>query len=1159
MVFGGADDDVDNDENELIGILNRAKTKKKLKLVDGNMLNDVEGMSLSNPNYFFDRMDDRDPSLFLKKATGNFKSYSRSCASNMLRQPVSLTDSEKEKIDKEHPGSYSKAVKYGSSPDKQFWYICPRYWCLKTNTSITEKEVEDGVCGGKDAIIPPNAKKVPKGKSIFEFNAKAEHLDSNEEYITHYPGFMPSSKHPDNLCIPCCFKKWNEEKIKKCAPDKDDNVSIKSIEDDNQYKDMYVLGQDKFPLDASRYGYLPISIQIFLNTDNSKCASDKNPNMIKSNHSCLLRYGIEYSEKQSLLYCLADFISSSKNKVSISTIKSKIINLTTIDKFISYHNGNLIDLFKPSDIDYTKQISLYYTSGKTKSRYYSKLNYSSTKQMTVFKTIVASYEKFIEYIKDSTSLIDHTYIWDIICSPGSLFIDGMNLVILEVADDDITNNVNVYCPSNHYSNYFFDIKKNTILLIKKNNIYEPIYEYREGDKIVKYFNFTNPDILPNLKTFLLEIQNYFSNCKPLRSSPRVYQFKNNLILYDLEKELHKANGKITDYILNFNNKVVAVKAKLVNEDMVGVLPCYPSAINDHDINIVFIDDIHIWSSYTDTLAFLNKVKELNSNILSQPFAKVVEYELIVGVLTETNQFIMISEPTEFIDDDLKTIKDTNYITIDNTIMTTVEDTPRDEFVRNVQLETNFYKSFKNLVRTVINKTENRKIKTTIFNYIETNREPYHVKLEKMIEFFKKMLMDYITFSHYSKDIIDKITSITSCFDNSNCDESFCLKSGQFNCKLNIPQMNLINNLNNETIYYARISDEMLRFNRVKSFIFEPDIYLSFVKVNYDMGEDEILLMYTSIVGKGYLDNLQYDPINTYITNNTFDTIQPDPQTSQKYSDVVQSQIVKKQDLDVAEHIIQSAPQVSKEMISNEGDKSDIIVPELKICKSKYTPLDNKLNKLFPAEYKTLEYERNEKCGLQLIYDVLKINNVTVNRNDIMKHLYDMYTKYMNKYSSKIFTILKKQGKKDEIDKVEQKIITFEDYLFSETYIITELDILLLSLHYNISIIILDNMQKRGNITTINFIPNKYDESNTYYLLANYSYLNTPKYKIISNASNNKIQYNALQDFFNSRDDIKITICNEPELELKDFDLIRHYLDAGETKAAKKKLILKESK
>ena len=53
---------------------------------------------------------------------------------------------------------------------KQYWYICPRYWCLKTNTSMTEKEVKEGKCGGK--IIPKDAQKHQKMHLYMNFQVK---------------------------------------------------------------------------------------------------------------------------------------------------------------------------------------------------------------------------------------------------------------------------------------------------------------------------------------------------------------------------------------------------------------------------------------------------------------------------------------------------------------------------------------------------------------------------------------------------------------------------------------------------------------------------------------------------------------------------------------------------------------------------------------------------------------------------------------------------------------------------------------------------------------------------------------------------------------------------------------------------------------------------
>ena len=58
---------------------------------------------------------------------------------------------------------------YGTDPEKQYHYICPRYWCLLTNKSITQEEVDSGRCG---KIIPQNSKSIQEGHYVYEFTSK---------------------------------------------------------------------------------------------------------------------------------------------------------------------------------------------------------------------------------------------------------------------------------------------------------------------------------------------------------------------------------------------------------------------------------------------------------------------------------------------------------------------------------------------------------------------------------------------------------------------------------------------------------------------------------------------------------------------------------------------------------------------------------------------------------------------------------------------------------------------------------------------------------------------------------------------------------------------------------------------------------------------------
>ena len=183
----------------------------------GTMTRDITGAKLSNPNPVFQRLYSFDPVLFPKTNTGNIKEYSRSCPWNVRRQPIILTDEEKKHIDENHAGSYDRAMKYGSSQSKKFWYICPRYWDLKKNVSLTHEEVERIKAKEGDVVIPPGADKIPPGKYIFEFTEDKYHIDKKTgQYKSQSPGFVDSKESAGSkYCIPCCFNSENFAKDKQ--------------------------------------------------------------------------------------------------------------------------------------------------------------------------------------------------------------------------------------------------------------------------------------------------------------------------------------------------------------------------------------------------------------------------------------------------------------------------------------------------------------------------------------------------------------------------------------------------------------------------------------------------------------------------------------------------------------------------------------------------------------------------------------------------------------------------------------------------------------------------------------------------------------------------------------------------------------------------------
>jgi hypothetical protein len=147
-----------NNDYHLMGVYDGTK------YIDESVNTDITKISLTHPSPFLKRLQDREPTLFIKEESQAFSQYSKICPANRKRYPVILTKSEKERVDKEAPGSYSSVVEYGTDPKKQFYYICPRYWNLKTNMPMNPEDVDPS------KIIDEKTKEADLTKKyIFEF------------------------------------------------------------------------------------------------------------------------------------------------------------------------------------------------------------------------------------------------------------------------------------------------------------------------------------------------------------------------------------------------------------------------------------------------------------------------------------------------------------------------------------------------------------------------------------------------------------------------------------------------------------------------------------------------------------------------------------------------------------------------------------------------------------------------------------------------------------------------------------------------------------------------------------------------------------------------------------------------------------------------------
>lgn len=1002
-------------------------------------------------NIFLQKIRKMEPKFFMVNQDEEYDGYARLCQANSSRQPVIITDEEKQKIDREHPGSYKEgiALNYGSDPNKKNWYICPRYWCIPENTSLTEEEVKNGACGGK-VITREMRDNPPPGHFIYEFT-DPDHIDKNDgSYIDHFPGFLDKRSHPENVCMPCCFKKsWDSEqqvkRRKECMDNTDKDIITTQPEIDMDFKS-YIVGFDKYPLPQTRWGFLPLAVELFLKTDNSIAQSKQNPAIIKPNTPVLLRYGVEQSRNQSFLGSLADiyalkhnYYEKELNTPTIAEMRNILADSINLDMFLKYHNGSLPSVFKPKKIEFQDDFINKYSN----TEFFKSIDTSNESQMDFLEDTIASFEHFLKFLRDPDSLIDHTYLWDIITSDNTkLFSKGINLVIMEIIESDITDNIQILCPTNSYSNKFYDKNRETLILLKQNKYYEPIYGFEDKKsqrQIITKKTFTENSKFKNLKSVLQMINNvYNKSCKALPSMPNIYKFKKNIALNELYKLLIINKLFVESQVMNYQSKVIGVIININDENKEDIfIPCYPSSSMDN-IKTIYMDDIK-WNDYYKTRDLLTSISN-NSNgaILCKPRMKVIEDNLIVGLLTETNQFIQIDPPIpDDVQDGIPSLNNTNYLVADKTIFTTKkEDTIRSKTIRKITLETQFYSAFRTTIRILLNDYLNREVRDKIVDLLDNPSYLYRNKLKKIVILLKHLTRNSVVFDNFDKmpeELIYQLTEISSCISNCSS-KKYCLAKENGSCLIMIPQKNLVNDRDNSIEYFIRIADELLRYKRIRLFMLNPKRYLNISNIEYNIDSNEIIMLQSLLTGD-YFDDLIPFEMNNYINNINYDLA--NPIISQKYSNNIS--------LDNQYSSIQ--------LVENEFE-----VFESECIKEKYDSITSKKwKRIIPSNAKEIVFNNTAKCSFITINYILQERlKTSVPIETIRKILWNSYSNIYDKYKTKIIKILSKQGKSVMMNRLSTNQIQFQDLIMSEEYYITNLDLWAISSKYNLPILMISS-------------------------------------------------------------------------------------------------------
>ena len=893
-----------------------------------------------------------------------------------------------------------------------------------------------------------------------------------------------------------------------------------------QEQSYYIYDTEKYPLEDNKLGFLPMTLQYLFKFNNRNCIKNEIDRNLKDNKPCLLRVGNEINEKQSFIGIIAKIISNSnkiikkqlfsdiippikdifsKGEIEIidkidfvkrlifqyKTIKSNGFYLWTqegadlsikktkqilidkffgeeehngglgIDRFFEMENGGLVDTFyNKNDIKEYEDLKIF-----DDSKYFNNNKDENSYDEDLLKKVKNAFHNFKRFLQDENSVIDHTYLLDLLNTNliGSLNNNiGYNLILLEVQENDITNNVNIICPSNH-SKLFFNKDRETIIVIKKDEYYELLGEVTKVngrfDNVANIFfgpRLFRQDGFTNIRDMVNNIISHIKN--ECGSKAITYEINTNDNLEILLSKLHDiGNIEIKGQIINHQGKTIGVKVENKGGESVYI-PCLPSVPNKIH-RLIQMDQITEYANeYQMTIDLLNDFA--SQGIICKPMIDVINDEQIVGIITQTNQFIAIKESVPKIYSKLSQI--TSDVGSEERLkeiekksaMPTDKDNVREEFIKNMRLDYEFYNVFRNTFRSILLKQEMIEEKD-IINDILLKNYSYLDKLHLLKLRLNFIGYDYIRFRKMDKDELSKLKSIQSCLNNQNCEQltDFCEVTEGDICRLLIPKSIYNNKSKNKELYYERLADELIRNNRIKSFILESDRFLAIADVNYNLKDNEILILYSEI--KEYFENVVLKTYNKYEKSSSFENALPS--NRKRYSKNIDLRPI-------------------DEISNNE------------CVESSYLSYSNIVDKGHKIVYEELSFETSNfvKC---ILIKILENEKNAITEKEFKDTLIGIYQKNDNDY---LIDILKNEKTKDYINfkKLENQKIEIKDYISREKYNFTFIDLWLLVNEYKIDCVFYLNIGQYFKATRGKFLISKHNEGK----LESAYFIKVPSYK-----------------------------------------------------------------
>ena len=450
------------------------------------------------------------------------------------------------------------------------------------------------------------------------------------------------------------------------------------------------------------------------------------------------------------------------------------------------------------------------------------------------------------------------------------------MLIIKDNANDITNNLSIICPNSSFSNYLYKKKNRTIIIYYKNDYYEPLITFTENSnkKVIQKFFKLNQQDTPIYNILVKLNNNILSRCNYNYKNEK-YDFKENIDIYGLltlhQKELTENNIEIIQQIINYDNKVIGIYAKYNNYKENIFIPLKPSAIHpDYDYDLIHDE---LWNSYVNTKKILREIHQIIPRIECNPIYKIVEDNMIVGIITGSNQFVKLNEIVpDTREDDIELLPGFDETKIDKMLINHDEnrDIIRNKVIHFLNLENHFYIAYINSIKVFIHDKKNIKLKKDIENIItRLNTEEMEILYNELYSIIEKITLNNFEFNSFKDDELINLHEIELC-NNKDEKKIYCLFENDKN-KLILPIKNLYNGESNLVKYVSDLTHDLLFNNTFQSKVLKNLQTIVNENIPLRINENEILLIESMI--KKYYSSIKRKS-SKYISNKVFEEMVP---------------------------------------------------------------------------------------------------------------------------------------------------------------------------------------------------------------------------------------------------------------------------------------------